>query len=72
MGLGRSSVFGGFMALALLCSHELAACELSQKPKPVNRVQPKRDVVSEIQKRLGELLRPSAGSSVPSRRIILQ
>lgn len=60
------------MALALLCGHELAACELSQKPKPANRVQPKRDVVADLQKLLGELLRPSAGSSLPSRRIILQ
>jgi hypothetical protein len=72
LGLGRTCVLGGVLALALLCGQELSACELVQKPKPANRVQPKRDVVADIQKRLGELLRPSPGSSLPSRRIILQ
>lgn len=72
MGWGRKSVLGGATALALLCGQELLACQMPHKPRPVNRVQPKRDMVADLQKRLGELLRSSASSSVPSRRIILQ
>lgn len=72
MGWGSKWVIGGLTAAAVLCGHNLSACQLPQKPKPENRVEPKRDMVADLQKRLSDLLRASAGSTVPSRRIILQ
>jgi hypothetical protein len=72
LGLGRMSVFGALTAFAALCAHQAIACEMSQRPKPIHVVQPKRDVVATLQKRLVDLLRPVTTGSVPSRRIILQ